>query len=382
MSVFRCYSEKKPGFDVEAQGLCRQLREQLGVESLESVRILNRYDADHIDPAVYQAAKTVVFSEPQVDDIWDETYPAPDTVHSVLAVEALPGQFDQRADSCAQCIQLQSGVDRPLIAYAKVYLLGGQLSQNELEKIRKYLINPVESREASVDKPATLVREHAAPDRVAVVEGFTALDEKGLAHLLSELGLAMDLDDLKFLQTYFRDEEKRDPTITEVRVVDTYWSDHCRHTTFSTHLDAVDIGAPAVKAAYQRYLDARVEVYGEEKAAKRPQTLMDIATIGCAAAVRLDGTVISGIRLAYSVSAPIPVRCPSAEAAALGRSATPEDLPATLDAISAAVEADVQPRTSWRANRDFRMHIIRTLAERVIARCVVRAVELQEAASC
>ena len=216
MSVFRCYSEKKPGFDVEAQGLCRQLREQLGVESLESVRILNRYDADHIDPAVYQAAKTVVFSEPQVDDIWDETYPAPDTVHSVLAVEALPGQFDQRADSCAQCIQLQSGVDRPLIAYAKVYLLGGQLSQNELEKIRKYLINPVESREASVDKPATLVREHAAPDRVAVVEGFTALDEKGLAHLLSELGLAMDLDDLKFLQTYFRDEEKRDPTITEV----------------------------------------------------------------------------------------------------------------------------------------------------------------------
>ena len=215
MSVFRCYSEKKPGFDVEAQGLCRQLREQLGVESLESVRILNRYDADHIDPSVYQAAKTVVFSEPQVDDIWDESYPAPDTAHSVLAVEALPGQFDQRADSCAQCVQLQSGVDRPLIAYAKVYLLGGQLSQGELEKIRKYLINPVESREASMDKPATLVREYAAPDHVAVVEGFTTLDEKGLSKLLSELGLAMDLDDLKFLQTYFRDEEKRDPTITE-----------------------------------------------------------------------------------------------------------------------------------------------------------------------
>ena len=148
MSVFRCYSEKKPGFDVEAQGLCRQLREQLGVESLESVRILNRYDADHIDPAVYQAAKTVVFSEPQVDTVYDETFPVPGHPHSILAVEALPGQYDQRADSCAQCIQLQSGVDRPLIAYAKVYLLGGQLSQNELEKIRKYLINPVESREA------------------------------------------------------------------------------------------------------------------------------------------------------------------------------------------------------------------------------------------
>ncbi len=284
MSVFRCYSEKKPGFDVEAQGLCHQLREQLGVASLESVRILNRYDADHIDPAVYQAAKTVVFSEPQVDDIWDETYPAPDTVHSVLAVEALPGQFDQRADSCAQCIQLQSGVDRPLIAYAKVYLLGGQLSQNELEKIRKYLINPVESREASVDKPATLVREHAAPDRVAVVEGFTALDEKGLAHLLSELGLAMDLDDLKFLQTYFRDEEKRDPTITEVRVVDTYWSDHCRHTTFLTRLDQVAVepgGAisAAIEEALAAYYAAREEVYGE-RLAKKNVCLMDMATMG------------------------------------------------------------------------------------------------------
>ena len=280
MSVFRCYSEKKPGFDVEAQGLCRQLREQLGVESLESVRILNRYDADHIDPAVYQAAKTVVFSEPQVDDIWDETYPAPDTVHSVLAVEALPGQFDQRADSAAQCIQLMAGVDRPLIAYAKVYLLGGRLTEEELDKIRRYLINPVESREASMDKSATLVRTHEAPDRVAVIQGFTALDEPGLAGLLSQLGLAMDLDDLKFLQAYFRDEEKRDPTITEVRVVDTYWSDHCRHTTFSTHIDRVEILDPAVDSAYRRYLTARAEVYGPEKAAARPQTLMDLATIG------------------------------------------------------------------------------------------------------
>ena len=162
MSVFRCYSEKKPGFDVEAQGLCHQLREQLGVASLESVRILNRYDADHIDPAVYQAAKTVVFSEPQVDDIWDETYPAPDTVHSVLAVEALPGQFDQRADSCAQCIQLQSGVDRPLIAYAKVYLLGGQLSQNELEKIRKDITRQLKD-EILVTPKVKLVKKGSLP---------------------------------------------------------------------------------------------------------------------------------------------------------------------------------------------------------------------------
>ena len=280
MSVFRCYSEKKPGFDVEARGLCGQLREQLGIDALEGVRILNRYDADRIAPEVYEAAKTVVFSEPQVDDVYDETFPVPEAPHSVLAVEALPGQFDQRADSCAQCIQLQSGVDRPLIAAAKVYLLMGTLTEGDLDKIRRYLINPVESREASMDKPATLEQEHEAPDSVAVVEGFTGLDEAGLKDLLDSLGLAMDLDDLKFLQAYFRDQEKRDPTITEVRVVDTYWSDHCRHTTFSTHLDDIQIDDPEVKAAYEQYLAARVEVYGEEKAKKRPQTLMDLATIG------------------------------------------------------------------------------------------------------
>ena len=280
MSVFRCYAEKKPGYDVEAQGLCRQLQEQLGLTALEGVRILNRYDADRIAPQVYEAAKNVVFSEPQVDNIYDESFPTPQAPHSVLAVEALPGQFDQRADSCAQCIQLQSGVDRPLIATAKVYLLLGALSESDLDKIRRYLINPVESREAALDKPATLEQTHEAPDCVDTVEGFLHLDEAGLQKLLDTLGLAMDLDDLKFLQAYFRDEEKRDPTITEVRVVDTYWSDHCRHTTFSTHLDNIQIDDPEVKAAYDRYLAARVEIYGEEKAAKRPQTLMDLATIG------------------------------------------------------------------------------------------------------
>lgn len=203
MSVYRCYSEKRPGFDVEAQGLCRQLQEQLGVQGLESVRILNRYDADRIDPQVYEAAKSVVFSEPQVDVIYDEQFPAPQGEHQVLAVEALPGQYDQRADSCEQCIQLQSGVDRPIIATAKVYLLMGTISEGDLDKIRKYLINPVESREASMDKPETLERTHAAPDHVDTVEGFIAMGEKALEELLSRLGLAMDLDDLKFLQTYF-----------------------------------------------------------------------------------------------------------------------------------------------------------------------------------
>ncbi len=280
MSVFRCYSMKKPGFDVEARGLCKSLQEQLGIQDLVSVSILNRYDADQIDPAVYQQAKSIVFSEPQVDVVYDEDFPRPAGPHTILAVEALPGQFDQRADSCAQCIQLMAGVDRPLIAYAKVHILEGSISQGDLDKIRGYLINPVESREASMDKPDTLVRAHPAPNHVDTVTGFTALDEAGLQALLAQLGLAMDLDDLKFLQTYFRDEEGRDPTITEVRVVDTYWSDHCRHTTFSTHIDQVVLEDEAVKAAYQRYLDARVEVYGPEKAAQRPQTLMDIATLG------------------------------------------------------------------------------------------------------
>ena len=280
MSVYRCYSKKKEGFDVEAQGLCRQLREQLGMEGLQSVTILNRYDVEQIDPDVYRRAKDIVFSEPQVDVVYDEDFPMPRIAGAFFAVEALPGQFDQRADSAAQCIQLMAGVERPLVAYAKFYFLEGCISQADLDKIKGFLINPVESREASLEKPATLVRSHAAPDHVDTVTGFTAMDEAGLAVLLDRLGLAMDLDDLKFLQTYFRDEEKRDPTITEVRVVDTYWSDHCRHTTFSTHLDQIQIDDPDVKAAYERYLAARVEVYGEEKAAQRPQTLMDIATIG------------------------------------------------------------------------------------------------------
>jgi len=280
MSVYRCYSKKKEGFDVEAQGLCKQLREQLGIDTLHSVEILNRYDADQIDRDVYERAKDIVFSEPQVDVVYDEDFPMPRMAGTFFAVEALPGQFDQRADSAAQCIQLMAGVDRPLIAYAKMYLLWGGLTQEDVDKIKAFLINPVESREASLDKPETLAREHPIPDHVDTVAGFTAMDETALSALLDSLGLAMDLDDLKFLQDYFRNEEKRDPTITEVRVVDTYWSDHCRHTTFSTHLDQIQIDDPAVKAAYERYLAARVEVYGEKKAAQRPQTLMDIATIG------------------------------------------------------------------------------------------------------
>jgi len=278
--VYRIFVEKRPGLSPEAGNLLQDLRSFLGVENLEGIRILNRYDVENIDPAVYEQAKGTVFSEPQVDVIYDEAFPQPRTLNTVLAVEALPGQFDQRADSCAQCIQLMAGVERPLVNYAKVYLLEGNLSAEDLTKLRGYLINPVECREAGLEKPETLAREHAVPAMVETLTGFTAMDEAALSAFLEQRGLAMDLDDLKFLQAYFRDDEQRDPTITEVRLVDTYWSDHCRHTTFSTHLNEIDIADPAVQEAYEAYLAARVEVYGEEKAAGRPQTLMDIATIG------------------------------------------------------------------------------------------------------
>ena len=276
--VFRVYVRKKAGLAPESAGLLADCRSFLGLSALEDVRIWNRYDAEGLEEELFNYAKNTVFSEPQIDDVMDEIDAEGAAI--IFAVEPLPGQFDQRADSAAQCIQLLSQKERPLVSSAKVYALYGALSEADIEAVKKYVINPVESREASLDKPETLKISHAQPDRVAVVEGFVGMDDNGLNELLDKLGLAMDLDDLKFLQAYFRDEEKRDPTITEIRVVDTYWSDHCRHTTFSTHIDEVQIDDPQIKAAYERYLAARVEVYGEEKAAKRPQTLMDIATIG------------------------------------------------------------------------------------------------------
>ncbi|MBE6963185.1 MAG: phosphoribosylformylglycinamidine synthase [Ruminococcaceae bacterium] len=275
--VRRIYVEKKEALRHEAAGLFSELTSLLGLTALTGLRLINRYDVEGLDEATFDRAVKTVFSEPQVDD----TYTAlPEGEYTVFAVESLPGQFDQRADSASQCIQLMTQGDRPAVRAAKVYLLSGALTAEDVEKIKKFVINPVESREASLDTVETLQVEYEIPTAVKTVSGFIALDEAGLAATLDELGLAMDLDDLKFLQTYFRDDEKRDPTITEIRVVDTYWSDHCRHTTFSTHIDDVKIDDPEIQAAYERYLAARVEVYGEEKAAKRPQTLMDIATIG------------------------------------------------------------------------------------------------------
>ena len=278
MPVLRCYSEKRPGFDVEARRLLRDLTSLLGISTLTSVRYLCRYDVEGIDSETYKKAKYIVFSEPMADVCYDDAFPLPEGPHRILAVEALPGQFDQRADSCAQCVQLMTSGERPTVSTAKVYVLEGTLSDADLDKIRAYLINPVEAREASMAKPDTLKAVYDIPTSVASIDGFVSMDEAALSQLLHNMGLAMDLDDLKFLQEYFAQTEKRDPTITEVRMVDTYWSDHCRHTTFLTVIDRVTLDDPLVQEAFDRYLAARTEVYGEEKAAARPVTLMDIAT--------------------------------------------------------------------------------------------------------
>ena len=274
--VYRVYVEKKPGQTHEASGLLKEIKDFLQIDTLTDIRVLNRYDAENIEESLFSYAVNTVFSEPQVDNV---SYDVP-TGGIVFAVEPLPGQYDQRADSAAQCIQIISQGNRPTVRTAKVYVLSGDLTEAQVAAIKKHVINAVESREASLELPETLAIDYAIPETVATIEGFITLDDAGLTGLLDSLGLAMDLDDLKFLQNYFRDEEMRDPTITEIRVVDTYWSDHCRHTTFSTHLDQIQIEDSAVQAAYEDYLAARVEVYGEEKAAVRPQTLMDIATIG------------------------------------------------------------------------------------------------------
>lgn len=275
MSVYRIYSEKKPGFSVEAEKLKGEIQNVLGIKGLVGVRILNRYDAEGLTEESFKAATPVVFSEPAVDDI---TYELPEITEDehIIATEYLPGQFDQRADSCAQCISLMTGGMRPTVKSAKIHIFRGNLTDSELLKIKHYIINPVESREASLEKPETLDTKYPAPDKVETLEGFIYSSDSELKELIDSLGLAMDFDDIKFCQTYFKNEEGRNPTLTEVRMIDTYWSDHCRHTTFSTIIDNVEIKAPYIESTYKDYLNTRRKLGRENK----PVTLMDLATIG------------------------------------------------------------------------------------------------------
>ena len=252
------------------------LREEEGIKSLSGVRILCRYDVQGIDRHTYGLAKQVVFSEPACDQVYDETPPV-SPGESSLCIEYLPGQFDMRADSCAQCIALMTQGERPWVRSATLYLFSGSLTEEDFGKLRNRLINPVESREASNEKPDTLEADYPSPPPVATLTGFTA-PGCDLSEYLSDYGLAMDLDDLRFLKEYFI-SEGRDPTLTELRVIDTYWSDHCRHTTFSTHLDHPEINDAETAKAFALYQNLRKELYGE-KADARPMTLMDIATCG------------------------------------------------------------------------------------------------------
>ena len=264
--------EKKPGLDNEARELRKDARTFLGIKGLERVRLLNRYDAEDMPEDLFDLAVREVFSEPQLDDTAAEL--SADGAAAVFAVEYLPGQFDQRADSAAQCVQFISQGERPLIRSAKVYVLYGTLTEAEIGEIKKYVINPVEAREASLELPETLRTEYAVPTEVATLEGFTALDRAGLEKFVADYGLAMDTDDIAFCQTYFR-TEGREPTITEIRMLDTYWSDHCRHTTFLTEIDSVSFEDAVLEASWKRYLDTRRELGRENK----PVCLMDLATV-------------------------------------------------------------------------------------------------------
>ncbi|WP_273445623.1 phosphoribosylformylglycinamidine synthase [Thermophilibacter provencensis] len=272
--VSRIYVEKKPGFDGEAKSLERELRTLLGIESLTGLRLINRYDVEGITPELFASCVPTVFSEPQTD-VATEEMPGVAEGASVFAVEFLPGQFDQRADSASECVQLISQGERPLVRSATVYVLEGALSEADVDAVKRYVVNPVEARLASLDKPATLAAEIPEPAPVEVLDGFRELDEAGLAAFIAERGLAMDAADIAFCQEYFRGEG-RDPSITEIRVIDTYWSDHCRHTTFGTVLTDVTIDDATVQEAFDRYLAMRHELGRDE----RPVTLMDMGTIG------------------------------------------------------------------------------------------------------
>ena len=309
--VTRVFVEKKKGYDVEARQLLADLQGNLGIRGAREVRILNRYDVDGLSPEQFAAAARTILSEPNMDAVYPEDFRLPEE-YRTFAMEYLPGQYDQRADSAAQCVQFLTQGERPAVLSAKVIGVKGTVSEEEFAKIKGYLINPVESREASMDKPDSLELKADRPADVARVTGFTQWDEARMQEYFDGMGFAMTLEDLLFCRDYFRDEERRDPSVTELRVIDTYWSDHCRHTTFLTRLEeiAVEDGPlkQAVEAALQQYLATREELYGPDT--KRPVSLMDMATIG-AKSLRKKGLVpdldVSDEINACSIEAPVTI---------------------------------------------------------------------------
>lgn len=279
--VKRIFVEKRKGFDVEAVNLLADLKQNLGIKNAEAVRIINRYDISGLDGESFEKAKNTILSETNADTVYDEKISIGDEF-KVFAMEYLPGQYDQRADSAAQCVQLLTQGERPQVVTAKVIAVSGNISDTDFKKIKDYLINPVESRLASFEKTESLDMKANVPDNVAVIKGFTVWNDEEMEKYYSSMGFAMTLSDLKFCRDYFRDEEHRDPTVTELRVIDTYWSDHCRHTTFLTRLEKIEIekGAlsEAIENALKEYYSARDEIYGKDT--KRDVSLMDMAIIG------------------------------------------------------------------------------------------------------
>ena len=276
-NVRRVYVEKKPAFAVKAKELQAEIKGYLGIHSVTGVRVLIRYDIENISEETYKKALVTVFSEPPVDDIYEEGFEAMGA--KSFSVEYLPGQFDQRADSAEQCMKLLNEEEEPIIRSATTYVIEGDVTEEQLEAIKKHCINPVDSREADAEKPATLVQEFEDPADVMIFDGFITMEEAALKELYGSLGLAMTFKDFLHIQNYFANEEKRNPSMTEIRVLDTYWSDHCRHTTFSTELKNVSFDegfykAP-IEAAYNNYLDNFKNLY--EGRSDKFVCLMDIA---------------------------------------------------------------------------------------------------------
>lgn len=279
--VKRVYVEKKQPYAVTAKELTEDIKGYLEIDGLKEVRVLVRYDVENLSEDTYKKALTSVFSEPPVDDVYEETFPYDEANSKVFSVEFLPGQFDQRADSAVQCVKFLNEDENPVIKTATTYVLVGDISDAEFEQIKNYCINPVDSRETGLEKPETLVTEFEEPADVIIFDGFKDMEEKPLKELYDSLGLAMTFKDFLHIQNYFKNEENRDPSMTEIRVLDTYWSDHCRHTTFNTELTDVKFDEgyfnEPIEKTYESYLDTRKDVFGERK--DKFVCLMDLALI-------------------------------------------------------------------------------------------------------
>ena len=287
--IFRVYVEKRPGFAVEAEGLKRNLMDHLHLSGLEQVRIFVRYDVEGIDETTYLQARDTIFSEPNQDVVYEETLPDLSGWY-VFGMEYLPGQYDQRADSAAQCIQILSQGEAPALRTAKIYALRGALTEEQKQAIEAYCINPIEAGKAAMDKPETLAMQMPVPQPVPRIAGFCEKSEEEIRALHAELGLAMSVEDLLFTQTYFAQTEHRDPTMTEIRVLDTYWSDHCRHTTFATILDEIILPEGPMRPAFEKALAVYEEARKTAGRTQRPHTLMDLGTVG-AKALKNQGVV-------------------------------------------------------------------------------------------